>query len=1113
MYKPHIYLFSALLLMGCQYAREPRSRLFEQIETAHSGITFANRLSEDSIVNYFSYPYLYMGGGVAVGDVNNDGLQDLFFTGNRVSNKLYLNKGNFQFEDITEAAGVAGDDRWATGVSMADVNGDGWTDIYVCVSGKFTTTKNLLYINNARSGRSKGLLSEVPTFTESAQQAGIDDEGHSTQATFFDYDNDGDLDMYLANYPYTSFKTGNFTYKFKIDQKDPKDSDKLFANDGNGKFTDITEQAGLLNFGLSLGATAGDFDQNGWMDIYVSNDFATPDHLYLNQGNGTFTDEILKATAHIPFFGMGVDVADFNNDGRVDVLQMDMTPENNRRNKANMASMNPGRFHEMVALGMHYQYMQNALQLNRGADEKGIPQFSDLAQMSNLASTDWSWAGLFADLDNDGWKDIFITNGIRRDINNKDFFKKIEDFEKGKGADYLNLTKAMPSERVKNYAFRNNGDLTFSRSDEAWGLDFSGFSNGVAYADLDNDGDLDLVLNNIDNEAILYKNTTTEQQKGNYLSIVLEGPAKNRQGLGAKLSVSTAADTQYFEQTLTRGFQSAVSPVLHVGLGDNARVLKLKVTWPDAKVQHLSNIAANQRITLKYNDAGENLQNNENEENFPFRFQKAEVKGFDYRHRENAFDDFRHQVLLPHVYSQEGPAMAVGDVNGDGLDDVFMGGAVDVAATMMIQQHDGTFIPARTDLWQKDKKFEDVDALLTDLDLDGDLDLYVVSGGNEFDAGAKWYADRLYLNWGQGNWVKADNLLPFNPISGSVVKAADYDKDGDLDLFIGGRLVPHAYPMPASSFILRNDYSPDKGLSFTDVTAEVAPGLKDLGLVTDALWNDFDRDGNLDIILVGEWMPISIFKYDGNKFVNSTEALGLANSTGWWYSIEAGDFDADGDSDFVVGNLGLNYKYKASKEETFDIYAGDYDENGKPDIVLGYYHDGVQFPVRGRQCSAEQIPAINTKFPNYNTFAEASLAEIYTEGDLQKGLHYKATVFASLYLQNNGKNFSSVNLPNSVQISCINDFHIGDFNDDGFMDMLVAGNKYGVEVETTRNDASYGACLLGHGDGTFTDVSGKSRLLVKGETRKIRTFKTPNGEVFCFARNNDKPALLRIASD
>ncbi len=1083
-------------------ATPTQETLFSLVDPAVSGIQFTNTLTENEEVNYFAYQYLYMGGGVAIGDINNDGLQDIYFTANMESNKLYLNKGNLQFEDITAQAGVAGDERWDTGAAMADLNGDGWLDIYVSVSGKWASTKNIVYINN-----------QDGTFTDQAAALGLADEGQSTQASFLDYDADGDLDVYVANYPATPFSTANFVYQKKHQHATHQHSDHLYRND-QGTFTDVTEAAGILNYGLSLSASVGDFDKNGYPDVYVSNDFASPDFFYFNNGDGTFSEKVKEVTKHTAFYGMGADVADFNNDQLLDIFQVDMTPEDNFRSKANMASMDIEGFFDMVDEGLHYQYMQNVLQVNQGIGADQLPQFGDVARMTGTALTDWSWSPLFVDLDNDGWKDLYITNGTRRDINNKDYFKKAprNPFAQSKKADPLeNLKKslAIPSTKVDNYAYKNLGDLSYQKMTAEWGLSKLGFSNGSAYADLDNDGDQDLVVNNIDETATVFENKTSQITTNTYLSIRFQGPKWNQYGMDTKVSIAIDSTQQYAENYATRGFQSSSAPYVHFGTGTATTVDTVTITWFDQKVQVLANVPTNQQLTVRYEDAVAKAPSTTPQQPL-FKALTPQETGVDYIHRENPYNDFKFEVLLPHKMSQFGPGIAVGTLDNT-HPAFYVGGATYQAGSLYTWTADGNYQLLSTTVFETDKAQEDIDALFFDANGDGFQDLYVVSGGNEVAKDSPALQDRLYLNDQQGNLVKAPDALPEMLSSGSRVKAFDYDQDGDLDLFVGGRLVPKSYPLPASSYILRND-SKDGTVVFTDVTATVAPDLDAIGMVTDAAWTDINKDGQIDLVLVGEWMPVTVLINEQQRFSNQTAAYGLSNTVGWWNTVAADDIDADGDPDLIVGNLGLNYKYQATTDATFDVYAGDYDENGSLDIVLGYYFDGTQFPVRGRQCSSEQIPGIKKQYDNYDSFAAASLEEVYTDQKLANSLvHYQVQTFASTYFENLGnQQFNPAALPRAVQTSSMNKIIVADYDQDGHKDLLVAGNLMVSEVETTRNDASFGQYLRGDGTGHFTPVPyTQSGFMAPKDVKDMELLTTPTATHVIIANNNAEVTILQ----
>ena len=1065
-----------------------KTKIFNQLSTEQTGITFSNNLTETDSLNYLNYAYMYMGGGVAAGDINNDGLIDLFFTGNMVPNKLYLNKGGLKFEDISEKAGVSGDRRWFTGVTMADVNNDGLLDIYCSVGGKFEPKENLLYINNGDE-----------TFTESASTYGIADIGNSIQATFFDYDRDGDLDLYVANYPPTRFNAPNLFYQYKMNNPKDVETDKLYRNDGN-TFTDVTDKAGLRSFGLTNSATVGDVNNDGWPDIYISNDFTVPDYLFINNKNGTFSEHVKGLTKQTALYGMGVDIADFNNDGLLDIMQMDMTPNSNRRSKANMASMNPSLFWGTVNAGFGYQYMQNMLQLNNGMLHDSLPDFSNVSRLAGVATTDWSWGPLFADLDNDGWKDIFISNGTRREINNKDFFNKLSKQRLTKDS-LLKKTLAIPSEKIDNFVFKNNGDLTFTKVNEDWGIVFKGFSNGSAYADLDNDGDLEIIINNIDDNAVIFENKSSE--KNNYITLKFKGPDKNKFGLGVKATVKANGLNQFQEMTLTRGFQSSVAPQLHFGIGKAEKIDTIHIVWPDTKVQQLVDVNKNQTIEIDYSKAKLPAKSRNSEEKKKlFVTENNPVITPAYQHVENLYDDFADEVLLPYQTSMLGPNIAVGDLNNDGLEDFIVGSSTQNQAGVFFQTPKG-FVRQHLQAIDEDSAFEDAGILIFDADKDGDNDIYMVSGGNEFEFDSPMLQDRLYINDGTGNFIKSATALPKMLTSGSRVVGYDYDKDGDTDLFVGGRIVPKNYPQPADSYILEN-ISTNGNATFEDVTEKIAPDLKELGMVTDAVWADIDNDGWTDLMIVGEWMPITIFKNNKGTFKNLTKQYGLQKETGWWFSIKGGDFDKDGDLDFIVGNNGLNFKYQAKADETFDVYFNDFDKNKHGDIVLSYFNEGKKFPVRGRECSSQQIPAIKKKYKNYESYSVATLEDIYTKTDLEKSLHYQVRSFASVFIENKNGTFIVHQLPNLAQVSSVNQIVIKDFDHDSNLDAVIAGNLYMTEVETPRNDAGIGLFLKGDGNGNFSPVPGyKSGLFIPGDVKDLATITIKGKEYIIAAKNYD----------
>ncbi len=1102
-----ITLFVLIFLVSCTNDKKVQSNntsqpetesedlsLFTLIDPNESNVTFNNKI-EENFDNFFAvFQYVYNGGGVAIGDINNDGLSDIYFTGNQVSDKLYLNKGNFEFEDITKKAGLESNKGWHSGVVMADVNSDGLVDIYICRGG-FKDTKeeraNLLYINQGDN-----------TFKEEAASYGINDTGFSIMASFFDADNDNDLDLYITSRPNTYFMGYQQVLKGK-EKEDDNYRDKLYINN-NGKYVEKGISNGIKNsYEYGLGLATADFNDDNKTDIYVANDYLGRDFMYINKGKGKFKDELTSRFNHIPFYAMGLDVVDFNNDGMEDIMQLEMMPEDYERSKVNMASMNTKLFDDMTSNGFYYQNMHNQLQLNRG---KGV--FSDIAQFSGIAKTDWSWACLGSDFDNDGNRDLYITNGYRRDVWDKDANAKFNAYMRsGQAKKFTNEQNAtyiislFKENKIPNYIYQNNGDLTFTKKIKEWGINQTSFSNGAAVADLDNDGDLDIVVNNIDDAAFIYKNTS-EKLNNNHLKIKLNGPVKNSTGLGAKVRISYNNQQQYHEFKTVRGYLSSVEPIVHFGVGKVSTIDKVHVLWPDGKENILQDITTNQLLHIDYNKAS--VVKNNLEQTKPLF---TEISGATFQnpfvHKENIYDDFKDQILIPHKLSQNGPCIAVGDVNGDTYEDFYIGGAGNQSGQLFLQTSNGKFIPSNQTAITNDAQHEDVGAVFFDADGDTDLDLYVVSGGNEFDIHDPLLQDRLYLNNGKGKFSKSNDLPTLNE-SGSVVVPLDFDADGDLDLFIGGRLTPKTYPYSPKSFLLEN-----KNGKFTDVTETRAPALSNIGMVTSAVWSDIDGNNTNELILVGEWMPITIFKLENKKFVNVTSQYGLEKTNGWWNKIVASDIDKDGDTDYIIGNLGLNYKFKASEDKPFIVYANDFDKNGTNDIFLAKHYKDREVPIRGKECTSQQLPSIKKKYKTYQAFAKADIAQIIGNG-AEEALKYEAKEFASVILKNENGKLVIEKLLSQAQFSVLNGIVVEDFNKDGINDILIAGNKFEVEIETTKADASVGLLMLGTQTGAYTSVNYlDSGFFVPFNVKDIQKIKLGKGKIgILTAINDDKLRLF-----
>lgn len=1111
----HILVIS--LVLGCKNDTTTKDKLgdqllFEIISDSISQITFNNLLQENAVMNGFNYEYLYNGAGVSVGDLNGDDLPDLYFAANLIGNQLYLNKGNLVFEDITQKAGIKGNDGLHQGTTMVDVDADGKLDIYVCKSGSFKDPdkrRNELYINQGNDENG------IPIFKEEGKKYGLDLPHYSTQASFFDYDRDGDLDLFLINHNTLPQQVQERMETLRFEKSDLT-SDRLFRND-NDTFIDVSDEAGIINDGISfgLGIAIGDLNNDGWADIVVGQDYTAKDRLYLNQRDGTFKEIMNDAAGHIATYSMGNDIADFNNDGWLDFIAVDMVSEDNYGIKASMSGMNPDQFNFLVDEGFHHQYMYNTLQLNNGNfAEKNIPVFSDIASMVGVSSTDWSWGPLFFDMDNDGDKDLFISNGIKRDFRNVDYirYKNQKEAELSgllaKASDNLkammqrqfvtDMLNQMPPRKKTNYFYENQGGLSFVKKNQQWAMDKMTASNGAAYADLDNDGDLDIITNNMDEKAFIYRNNSREMGLGNYLKIKLIGSEKNKDGIGARVTLTTKNGTQIYEQYLTRGFQSSSDKTIHFGLGEATAVTELTITWADGKTQTLQPNIINQTITLNYAEA-QNSAPQQQAIDPVFETITAQTN-LNHLAQENAYDDFKKESLLPHKMSEEGPALAIADVNQDGLDDFYIGGAKDYAAKLYIQNTAGNFEPSSLTTFQKDRAYEDVDAVFFDADQDGDLDLYVVSGSNEFAANTPFYQDRIYLNEG-GEFTRINAPFDKNAwVSGSVVRPYDFDADGDLDLFVGGRQQPGQYPNSGSSLLLRNDSEKDN-ISFTQIEN---PGLDTIGMVTDAIWANVQGDKKSELVLVGEWMPITVLEVNNDGLIQNAP-ITIENSRGWWFSIAIADFDEDGDMDLVAGNLGENSKYQASLSKPFQIHTKDFDETGSLDIVLSYHQEGEEYPLRGRECSSNQMPFIKKKFPNYHEFASATLDEVYGEDNLETALHYKATNFATSYFENLGNGqFKMDPLSSLAQISTVRKIITNDVNNDGHLDLTLLGNLYGFEVETPRQDAGYGLFLEGRGDGTFIPkMPYESGLYVNGEVVDAQLISIKDKEAILIAKNNN----------
>ena len=1098
-----ILVFTLFFCFSC--TEKSDKKLFDQIPSSKSNITFENTLNFSRDFNIYTYRNFYNGGGVGISDINNDNLPDIYFVGNQEKNRLYINEGDFKFKDITDQAGVGGSHGWSTGVSMIDVNGDGWTDIYVCNSGlvKGDNKKNELFVNNGDG-----------TFSERAEEYGIADTGFSIHAAFFDYDRDGDLDMYLLNNSYKAI--GSFD--LKANQRNKRDSlggDKLYRNDGYG-FTDVSEEAGIYGseIGFGLGVSVSDLNRDGWPDMFISNDFFERDYLYLNNRDGTFSEVLENQIKSISAASMGSDIADLDNNGYPDIFVTDMLPDDEKRLKTVTTFENWQKYQFKLKNDYYHQYTRNMLHYNNGDST-----FSEIGRYSGVAASDWSWGALIADFDMDGLQDIFVANGIYQDLTNLDYLTHItqedvvKSIVKGNNVDYEKLIDLIPSNPISNFAFRNTGDLQFANSAKEWGLSQPGFSNGSAYGDLDNDGDLDLVVNNVNMKPFVYRNQSVEAKTGNnWLQLKLQGSPSNTEAIAAQAIVKADGKSWWREQMPVRGYQSTVDDRLHFGLGDVQKIDTLMVQWPDGSTTLRTDVAVNQSLALSLDSASDIAKESHKKSTKPLLKKIDDTLGINWKHEESNYNDFAKSPLLKHMRSTQGPAACSGDLNGDGLEDLYLGGAKGQSGSVWMQTNTGKFKQHISSVITADDASEDTDCVIFDANGNGRGDLYVASGSSEFPSSSDALIDRLYFSNSDGSFSPSAQLLPtpgFEPTG--TVNAADYDGDGDTDLFVGIRLKPNAVGVSVNGYLLANDGSGN----FENVTEKVAPALGRLGMITSAAWGDIDLDGDPDLIVAGEWMPLTIFINENGNLNKSTKAAGLNATKGLWNTVKLADMDEDGDLDIIAGNQGKNSLLKASEEQPLSMWVGDFDQNGSLEQFLATFDGDTAYPVALRHQIIDQLPRMKLRYPDYKSYAGKSVQNIFTQKQRERAIQLAANNSHSVIGWNNGNGkFSIQKLPMKAQWTPIYGILATDLNGDGKKDLLTGGNLWNAAPQVGRYDAGYGLVLKQLADKSFESLSSmESGFKIDGQVRKIIALNMKSGSYkILVIRNNGSPVFFQPAN-